>query len=100
MQSGPKTSSSRPTSERLEPATFCLYSGLLAYHEHYEGNPITHEVLWETQSVLASIEKLETDSMLNQFSTIGLTHQGDDMMDCGGEQSAGMGSGCGGIAFN
>jgi len=73
-----------------------LLNGLLAYHEHYEGNPITNEVLWETQSVLASIEKLETDSMLNQFSTIGLTHQDDEnMMDCDGEQSAGMGSGGG-----
>ena len=59
-------------------------------------------MLWETQSVLASIEKLETDNMLNQFSTIDLTHQqdqfdGGDMMDC--EQSMGSGGGCGGIVL-
>lgn len=73
----------------------------MAYQEHYEGNPITHEVLWETKSVLDSIEKLETDNMLNQFSTIDLAHQDqfdkdddDVMMDC--EQNNREGCPCSG----
>lgn len=55
--------------------SYVYFRALLAYHASYEGNPITDDIVLETQQILEDINTLEAESITDELLTMSMQPQ-------------------------